>query len=524
MDPVFGGRRGTVTPEQAEQEVATLLSSFAVALLRGAKEHAAGREILGGAPRSELLEAATVAREHFGHAPDPVDAAITAATAPLVPAPAEIRGPTIVAPRALSAQEASAKLRVGNGIAPAAAARALPPAMLAGPRPRRERRAWQFAAEFEEIATEALLMAAGFRAARSCEKNPFDQLAQRRCERAVQALRERDLTAWPCDRPLDRPRRIAGERMYELLAQSAHVLAEALRRVPEPYDDRPDRFRGPARETLEAAVQAAAEAQCMVRSFALAISLPKQAQTSSHWARCAVQDEAFGLLRQVCTDKGAGYAIFSDLLHESAARHFGLRERRALRHRLDALRRRLDPDFDAAVPFGGAIAEPDDDEAMLEAAVHDRAELSDFDTVAEAVDRARDELAELGSPVVVAESAVRSAEDSPFHRPDDVFEFLMALHRLSVQWRTRGGALGQSWDAALRAAGYGEKRLSDTARTRFRRHYELSWEGSRRLFEAHWTFGSRDANHCLSVHWWRDDEHRRVVVGWIGRHLPNTLS
>ncbi len=573
IEPLFGPPGKSISTAQADREVVEMVSRFCGAILSASASETAtlaageqrGVALLGGASRSELIAGAAAARATFAdsagdettHAgdgaiaveeaplvpgaparpgapssprvparPDPVDAAINASVARMSPATspaAPSKAPPAAA--ALDPAKVVAQLKLGNGVTQSP--HPAPPGTLrsAGTvRPKRERRAAQFADELEDFASAAMLMSSAFRASRSLAKNPFDQLALRQLDRARQALQNRHLTAWPCDRPLDRPRRISGERMYELLAQSSRTLADALRRVPEPYDERPGRFKGPVREFLEESLHLTIEAQCMAKSFALSIGLPKQAPTSSHWARCGVQDAVFNLLRTIITDKGGGYEVFSELMHESAARHFGLRERRALRHRLDALRRVMDPDFDAAAAFGGAIAEPDLDEAMLEAVHDERAQEADFDTVAEAVERAREELAELKSPVVIADSALRAAEDSPFQRPDEVYEFLMKLHTLAVQWRTRGGVLGQSWDAGLRQQGYGEKLLSDTARTRFRRHYEHAWRGEKRLFEAHWTLGSRDANHCLCVHWWRDDQRREVVVGWVGRHLPNTMS
>lgn len=148
-----------------------------------------------------------------------------------------------------------------------------------------------------------------------------------------------------------------------------------------------------------------------------------------------------------------------------------------------------------------------------------------FRTVADALDAAiRDYFSDAGnpSPVVITKAAQDSAEDSPFLRPDDVYDFFGVLDRVARSWV--GNLLNRPFNEAMRDHGYEEKGNSKTAESRFRRHYQVHWRGRLRVMGYHYTFGARDANTCLSIHWLRDEDERKIVVGHCGNHLPNTLS
>jgi hypothetical protein len=74
------------------------------------------------------------------------------------------------------------------------------------------------------------------------------------------------------------------------------------------------------------------------------------------------------------------------------------------------------------------------------------------------------------------------------------------------------------------AAGFDEKPCSDQTMSRYRKHYTAQYERRAIPLSLHVTLGSRNANTCISIHWHRDEQTRKVVVGHCGRHLPNTLS
>jgi len=146
-----------------------------------------------------------------------------------------------------------------------------------------------------------------------------------------------------------------------------------------------------------------------------------------------------------------------------------------------------------------------------------------FRTVADALDAARAEFfSDATSPVVITRAAQDSAEESPFLRPDAVFEFFKALDKVARAWAA--GLLNQSFREGMRQFGFEERGISQTCASKYRRHYGVHWQGESRLMQYHYTFGARDANTCLSVHWLRDDEESKIVVGRCGNHLPNTLS
>lgn len=144
-------------------------------------------------------------------------------------------------------------------------------------------------------------------------------------------------------------------------------------------------------------------------------------------------------------------------------------------------------------------------------------------SVAEALDRAR---AEFPAELLVLKSAEVSAAESPYQYPERVYELLHALGDIARRWRTN--ALGKEWIDAFREFDprfeY-KPHISKTAATMYRAHYLFQYGGVKRLFESHVSLGKlHDPQKCLSVHWYRDDDARKVVVGWCGRHLPNTRT
>jgi hypothetical protein len=44
------------------------------------------------------------------------------------------------------------------------------------------------------------------------------------------------------------------------------------------------------------------------------------------------------------------------------------------------------------------------------------------------------------------------------------------------------------------------------------------------LFEPHITIGSGDANSCASIHFLFDQKREKMIVGHVGKHLPNTKT
>jgi hypothetical protein len=122
------------------------------------------------------------------------------------------------------------------------------------------------------------------------------------------------------------------------------------------------------------------------------------------------------------------------------------------------------------------------------------------------------------------DSAVRSAEDSPYQHPERVSELLQALDELVTRWRS-DGKLGESWKIALKKRGFDyNDNISITSRGKYGDDYTFVYEGKKRLFENHVTIGAKQPESCVSVHWMRDDKKKQIVIGWCGRHGTNTSS
>lgn len=122
--------------------------------------------------------------------------------------------------------------------------------------------------------------------------------------------------------------------------------------------------------------------------------------------------------------------------------------------------------------------------------------------------------------LVFLPEAFSSAEASPYGRPGDVYEDLVALDRLVARWRADN--LPGGFTPAAAAAGLPWRPdISATARNQFGEDYARTLpDGRRVLLGPHLRYGG-DAppdRHCR-VYLWLDRENRQVVVGYAGRHL-----
>ena len=129
----------------------------------------------------------------------------------------------------------------------------------------------------------------------------------------------------------------------------------------------------------------------------------------------------------------------------------------------------------------------------------------------------------------VLDSALSAAKNSPFRRPQDIFQALSDLASAAEDWkglRVRDGQGGDIFEH-IRVHGGGRRvrsRISDTTRGLNGTKYTFNYRGERRLFEPHITLGSGDANSCASIHFIFDNERAVFVVAHVGRHLPNTKT
>lgn len=142
-------------------------------------------------------------------------------------------------------------------------------------------------------------------------------------------------------------------------------------------------------------------------------------------------------------------------------------------------------------------------------------------TVADAVERATNEFTQT---LVFLPNAMESARESPYRWPDKVYALFEALDELTRMWQTRG-SIGSGWHEALKPKGFEYSEfISPTARGKYGSEYTFRYDGQQIMCEHHVTIGARSADTCISVHWYRDEPRKRLVIGWCGKHLSNTQS
>jgi len=147
-----------------------------------------------------------------------------------------------------------------------------------------------------------------------------------------------------------------------------------------------------------------------------------------------------------------------------------------------------------------------------------------FNSVAEAVKAAEKRC----KKVKILDTAISAAETSPYRRPFDVFKALTDLDEIVDTWIKNRDEKGSGGDLLQHLRDRGWRRssmhISDTTRGKYGANYEFEYQGQKQLFEPHITIGSGDANSCASIHFIFDQERLKMIVGHVGRHLPNTKT
>jgi predicted nucleic acid-binding Zn-ribbon protein len=145
-------------------------------------------------------------------------------------------------------------------------------------------------------------------------------------------------------------------------------------------------------------------------------------------------------------------------------------------------------------------------------------------SVAESVDLAREQCRHL----VFAPRALESAADSPFGRPGLILENLQRLDQLAERY-LEGDIGGKVSELAFSLGLNWRGGISERTRTRHGKEYSFTYQG--RTFELgpHMRIGSGQgagaiARIYLALHPGDADIPRSVIVGHVGRHLPDSTT
>jgi hypothetical protein len=116
-----------------------------------------------------------------------------------------------------------------------------------------------------------------------------------------------------------------------------------------------------------------------------------------------------------------------------------------------------------------------------------------------------------------------SARESPFERPDLVLAALVRLDRLVGRWRS-GTLDGQLAEIARGGGLNWAGGVSVTAQQQYAKEYTIEIDGRPQLLGPHIRFGKGPPSRHCRVYLWVDGQKKRVVVGHVGKHLPDASS
>ncbi|MCW5790451.1 MAG: hypothetical protein KIT72_08520 [Polyangiaceae bacterium] len=158
--------------------------------------------------------------------------------------------------------------------------------------------------------------------------------------------------------------------------------------------------------------------------------------------------------------------------------------------------------------------------APTAAAIDDRPDLKN---VHEAVREAQQRTSHL----IFLEDAFSSARESPFKQPDKAYSALMAIDDVAQRWAEQlagGPKLGPRKEAFRQRGFEYKENISQTSEGKWRDEYSYVYNGTKILFAPHITIGAKQADKCLSVHMFWDEQKRCVAIAHVGRHKTNTRS
>lgn len=124
----------------------------------------------------------------------------------------------------------------------------------------------------------------------------------------------------------------------------------------------------------------------------------------------------------------------------------------------------------------------------------------------------------VGAPITVSDTALKSAVKSGCTRRREVLLLLLTIRDLAETLFNRGGA-GKPLREWFTERGYSYAQSdSETTASKFGAERTITVGDKRVQLEEHVTL-FENTDQCVSVYWWRDDDERRLVVGYLGPHL-----
>jgi len=126
--------------------------------------------------------------------------------------------------------------------------------------------------------------------------------------------------------------------------------------------------------------------------------------------------------------------------------------------------------------------------------------------------------------LVFHERAIESAKESIYKDPDRVYQLFAALDEICAKWQT-DGKIGDTWKNVLDKKGFDFKQdISITTKGKYGEEYFRPYKGKRVSIAEHVTLSKGGPETCLSVHFWRDEETKTLLIGHCGKHLTNTKT
>jgi hypothetical protein len=148
-----------------------------------------------------------------------------------------------------------------------------------------------------------------------------------------------------------------------------------------------------------------------------------------------------------------------------------------------------------------------------------------FRSVLEAVRAAGQDFAET---VLVLPSALAAAADSPYRRPNNVYDAIKAMHDVCLLRRAaleKRRSMGAMYDAFLQKGLRYSPHESPQTLARWGDERTVVYRGKKVLAQAHLALGKGGPEACLRIHFFSDPEPElKFVVAHVGRHLTNTRT